>query len=71
MHQTLYSAVREKTSPVLDQFQDYSKNWSLNPGFCFYGCKKGCYGYYNIQNSNNIITFKAQTTENQQNKNVM
>ena len=29
----------------LDLFQDCCKNGSLNLGFCFYGWKKGCYGY--------------------------
>ena len=41
---------KEKTRPVLDQFQDCCNNWFLDPGF--YGCKKGCYGYFVIQSSN-------------------
>ena len=42
-----------RTRPVLDQFHDCSKNWCLSLiFFCFYGCKKGCYGYYVIQTSN-------------------
>ena len=44
----------KKTRPVEDWFQDYCKNWSLNPGFCFFVCivKKRCHGYYVIQSSN-------------------
>ena len=33
-------------------FQDYCKNWSLNPSFCFYRCKKWCCGCCIIQSSN-------------------
>ena len=36
----------------VDRFQDCSRNWSLNVSFCFYGCKKGCHGYYVILSSN-------------------
>ena len=44
-----------KTRTVLDQFQDCCKDWSLNPGFCFYACKK---------NVMFTMSFKVQTTKN-------
>ena len=37
------------TRLVLHRFQDCCKNLSLNPGFCVYGCKKGCYSFYVTQ----------------------
>ena len=39
-----------RTRPVLDQFQDFSKDWSWN---CFMVVNNGCYGYYLIQSPNN------------------
>ena len=41
-----------RTRPVLGWFQDCCKDWSLNPGFCFYGYKKDVMV---------IMSLKAQT----------
>ena len=51
----------------LDQLQDNCKTWSLNPGFCFYGCASGYYGYYAIRSSNHqLLSLMFERVKNEQ-----
>ena len=49
-----------ETRPILDWFQDFSKNWSLNQEFCFYGCKKDVMitMSFKVQTNKNAYSFK-------------